>query len=56
MRHIGFARIKWENKNCSYEKIHTFLIDLRFIIKNFDKNDNSITIDFFKREISQHLF
>lgn len=56
MRHIGFARSKWETKGRSYEKIHTFLIDLRFIIKNFDKSDNTKIVDFFKNEINQHLY
>ena len=56
MRHIGYARSKWEKQNRSYEKIHTFLIDLRFVIRNYDKKDNSKIIDFFKKEISQHLY
>ena len=56
MRHIGFARSKWETKGRSYEKIHTFLIDLRFIIKNFDKSDNTKIVDSFKNEINQHLY
>lgn len=56
LRHIGYATSKWEKNGLMYEKIHTFFIDLRFVIRNYDKNDNNKIINFFKEEIHQHIF
>ena len=38
-----------------YEKIHTFFIDFRYVIRNYDKNDSIEIIDKFKKEIKEHL-
>ena len=55
LRHIGYATSKWEKTGLMYEKIHTFFIDLRYVIRNYDKNDSTEIIDKFKKEIKEHL-
>ena len=45
-----------EKNGLMYEKIHTFFIDLRFVIRNYDKNDNNKIIDLLKKEIGRHLY
>lgn len=52
---IGKATTDWEKEGRSYEKIHTFLIDLRFVIENYNKDDNNDIIDLFKEEIKSHV-
>lgn len=53
---IGKAKTNWDSQGLKYEKIHTFLIDLRYVIEHYDKNDNQKIIADFKQEISQHLY
>lgn len=52
---IGFAKTNWNVDGKKYEKIHTFLIDLKYIINNYDKNNNDDIINSFKLEINQNI-
>lgn len=48
-------QVNGKKNGLMYEKIHTFFIDLRFVIRNYDKNDNISIISLFKDEINQHI-
>ena len=53
--YIGYAQMDKDNETenqLTHERVHTFLIDLKYLIKNY-KNDNQKTLDTIVKEITK---
>ncbi len=54
IQYIGYAKSEWKDNNAPHEFVHTFLIDLRHVIKTWNKINHTGDVQFLIDEIKKH--
>jgi hypothetical protein len=54
IRYVGFAKSTWKDNTHDHEYIHTFLIDLKHVVKTWNKLNHSEDVAFLIDEIQRH--
>lgn len=51
LQYVGFAKSTWKNNDSSHEIVHTFLIDLKHVIKTWNKASHSDDVAVLIKEV-----
>ena len=51
LQYIGFAKTEWKNNDESHQIIHTFLIDLKHVVKTWNKYNHNDDVEKFINQI-----
>lgn len=54
IQYIGFAKATWKDNSKNHELIHAFLIDLKHVVKTWNKYNHSLDVDYLINEIIKH--
>lgn len=54
MQYIGYAKSTWKDNSQDHELIHAFLIDLKHVVKTWNRYNHTEDVDFLINEIVQH--
>ncbi len=54
IQYVGFAKSTWKDNNERYEFVHTFLIDLKHVVKTWCRFEHNEDVKFLAEEIIKH--
>ena len=54
IQYIGFAKSTWKDNSKKHELIHAFLIDLKHVVKTWNKYNHTADVDYLIDEIIKH--
>lgn len=54
IQYIGFAKSTWKDNTKKHELVHTFLIDLKHVVKTWNRYNHENDVSFLIREIIKH--